>query len=44
LIANNWYKVVDSKANYLINGTYSYKQTSSLQAMGADKDFKLTFP
>jgi hypothetical protein len=44
LIANSWDKVVNSKANYLINGTYSYKQTSSLQATGADKDFKLTFP
>lgn len=44
LIANSWNKVVNSKANYLINGTYSYKQTSSLQATGEDKDFKLTFP
>ena len=44
LIANSWDKVVNSKANYLINGTYSYKQTSSLQATGEDKDFKLTFP
>jgi hypothetical protein len=44
LIANSWNKVVNSKANYFINGTYSYKQTSSLQATGEDKDFKLTFP
>ena len=44
LIANSWDKVINSKANYLINGTYSYKQTSSLQATGEDKDFKLTFP
>jgi hypothetical protein len=44
LIANSWNKVVNSKANYIINGTYSYKQTSSLQATGEDKDFKLTFP
>jgi hypothetical protein len=44
LVANSWDKVVNSKANYLINGTYSYKQTSSLQATGEDKDFKLTFP
>ena len=44
LIANSWDKLMNSKANYLINGTYSYKQTSSLQATGEDKDFKLTFP
>ena len=44
LIANSWDKLMNSKANYLINGTYSHKQTSSLQATGEDKDFKLTFP
>jgi hypothetical protein len=44
LTADGWSKVVNSKASYIINGTYSYKQTSSLQATGEDKDFKLTFP
>ena len=39
-----WDKVVDGRANYIINGTYSYKQTSSFQATGGDMDFKLTFP
>ena len=44
LSAGEWNKLVNSKASYIINGTYSYKQTSSLQATGEDKDFKLTFP
>jgi hypothetical protein len=44
LIANSWDKVVNGKASYLINGTYSYRQTSTLQATAEDKDFKLTFP
>ena len=44
LTADGWNKVINSKASYLVNGTYSYKQTSSLQATGEDKDFKLTFP
>jgi hypothetical protein len=35
--------MLEGKGSYLINGTYSYKQTSSLQATGADKDFELTF-
>jgi hypothetical protein len=44
LTADGWNKVINSKASYIVNGTYSYKQTSSLQATGEDKDFKLTFP
>src|SRR6187200_630157 len=43
LTADGWSKVVNSKASYIINGTYSYKQTSSLQATGEDKDFKFRF-
>ena len=43
IIASSWDKMVSDKASYTINGTYSYKQTSGLQATGADKDFKLTF-
>jgi hypothetical protein len=39
-----WNKVVDGSASYVINGTYSYKQTSSFQATGGDMEFKLTFP
>jgi hypothetical protein len=39
-----WDKIVDGRANYIINGTYSYKQTSSFQATGGDMEFRLTFP
>jgi hypothetical protein len=39
-----WEKVADGHANYVINGTYSYKQTSSFQATGGDEEFELTFP
>ena len=39
-----WDKIVDGRANYIINGTYSYKQTSSFQATGGDMEFNLTFP
>ena len=43
LAPNNLTEILDGKAHYIINGTYSYKQTSSIQAIGADKDFELTF-
>ena len=39
-----WDKVANGRANYIINGTYSYKQTSSFQATGGDMEFNLTFP
>jgi hypothetical protein len=39
-----WDKIADGSAIYDINGTYSYKQTSSFQATGGDMDFNLTFP
>lgn len=38
-----WDKLVDGSASYIINGTYSYKQTSSFQATGGDKEFQLVF-
>lgn len=44
LIADSWGKVVDGKANYVVNGTYSYKQTSSIQATVEDRAFRLTYP
>jgi hypothetical protein len=43
LAPNNLTEILDGKAHYIINGTYSYKQTSSIQAIGADRDFELTF-
>jgi LEA14-like dessication related protein len=33
-----------TKASYLINGTYSYRQTANLEASGGVREFNLTFP
>lgn len=43
-IAPIWDKMVSGKITYTVKGTFSYKQTSSLQSVSADKDFNLTFP
>jgi hypothetical protein len=43
-IAPIWDKMVSGKISYSVKGTFSYKQTSSLQSVSADKDFNLTFP
>ena len=43
LAAKNLEEMLTGQARYTINGTYSYKQTSSIQAIGADRDFELTF-
>jgi LEA14-like dessication related protein len=43
LAAKNLEEILNGQARYTINGTYSYKQTSSIQAIGADRDFELTF-
>jgi LEA14-like dessication related protein len=43
LAAKNLEEIFNGQARYTINGTYSYKQTSSIQAIGADRDFELTF-
>ena len=48
--AASWDKMVAgagsaaTKASYLINGTYSYRQTANLEASGGVKEFSLTFP
>jgi LEA14-like dessication related protein len=43
--AASWDKmVIDAKASYVINGTYSFRQTANLEASGGVKDFSLTFP
>jgi hypothetical protein len=39
-----WNKVVEGKANYVVTGTMSYRQISSLQGSSTDKDFRLVFP
>ena len=33
-----------TKVSYLINGTYSFRQTANLEASGGVKEFSLTFP
>lgn len=40
----NLNEILNGKAHYTINGTYSYKQSSVIEATGADRDFELTFP
>jgi LEA14-like dessication related protein len=40
----NLKEILNGKAHYTINGTYSYKQSSVIEATGADRDFELTFP
>jgi hypothetical protein len=40
----SWNKITGNKAIYEIIGTYSYRQTSGLQATEADRDFKLKYP
>jgi LEA14-like dessication related protein len=50
--AASWDKIVAgagaaaavTKLSYLINGTYSYRQTANLEASGGVKEFSLTFP
>ena len=40
---NDLNNILNGTAGYTINGTYSYKQTSTIEATGADRDFELTF-
>ena len=45
--AASWNKIIGgdtTKASYLINGTYYYRQTANLEASGGVKEFSLTFP
>ena len=39
-----WENIAEGMANYVINGTYSYRQTAGLQASGGANQFSLTFP
>ena len=40
---NDLNNILNGTARYTINGTYSCKQTSTIEATGADRDFELTF-
>lgn len=41
--ANVWNKVVGGKANYVVIGTISYREISSLQTNSTDRNFRLAF-
>ena len=39
--ADAWNRVVEGKANYVVTGTMSYREISSLQASSTDRNFRL---
>jgi len=41
--ADAWNRVVEGKAHYVVTGTMSYREISSLQANATDRNFKLVF-
>jgi hypothetical protein len=40
----DWNKIIKNSAVYTINGTFSYKQTSSFQSSGGENNFSQKFP
>jgi hypothetical protein len=40
----DWQSIIDNSQHYIINGTFSYKQTSSFQSSGGENNFTLNFP
>jgi hypothetical protein len=41
---SDWENILDNSQHYIINGTFSYKQTSSFQSSGGENNFTLSFP
>ena len=41
---DDWNKIIKNSAVYIINGTFSYKQTSSFQSSGGENNFSQKFP
>jgi hypothetical protein len=41
---SDWENILDNSQHYIINGTFSYKQTSSFQSSGGENNFRLNFP
>jgi hypothetical protein len=41
---SDWENILDNSQHYIINGTFSYKQTSSFQSSGGENNFTLNFP
>ena len=40
----SWDSIAGNSQHYIINGTFSYKQTSSFQSSGGENNYTLTFP
>ncbi len=43
LLQKDLNEILNGQAHYTVNGSYSYKQSSGIDAKAADKDFELTF-
>jgi hypothetical protein len=43
-IQNDWQNIIGNSQHYILNGTFSYKQTSSFQSSGGENNFTLNFP
>jgi hypothetical protein len=41
---DDWQNIIDNSQQYVLNGTFSYKQTSSFQSSGGENNFTLNFP
>jgi hypothetical protein len=41
---DDWQNIIDNSQQYVLNGTFSYKQTSSFQSSGGENNFTLDFP
>jgi hypothetical protein len=41
---DDWQSIIDNSQHYILNGTFSYKQTSSFQSSGGENNFTLNFP
>jgi hypothetical protein len=41
---SDWANITNNSENYIVNGTFSYKQTSSFQSSGGENNFTLKFP
>jgi hypothetical protein len=41
---DDWQNIIDNSQHYILNGTFSYKQTSSFQSSGGENNFTLNYP
>jgi hypothetical protein len=40
----DWQNILDNSQHYIVNGTFSYKQTSSFQSSGGENNFTFNYP